>query len=298
MSLELEQLRQQLRQLRQLRQQQLEQEQHLRQHELRLQQQELELEQLRQLRQQQFEQEQHLRQQEQLRLGKLPWPGLEQLELAEAPAPWMRMIADVQIPPRPPPLDFDSFHEGWRQEGDPFVRWMVPAVDMEVLRAGCFIIKSAILRPAQAWQMDDVVICKIDLLVHSEANPAEGYFGHLTLGYGSSRDDGPNTWVAWMQHRTSKEYQNLKQIIRQTCQGRSLQQFGLLQDAAHLDKDGKRVLMDWHDDDRGMMLGLLKGVRKELKLGQTSLFRPHNLLDKNRSWHVSFDGVAKMCVFV
>ena len=34
---------------------------------------------------------------------------------------------------------------------------------------------------------------------------------------------------------------------------------------------------------------LLKGVRKELKLGQ---------LDKNRSWHVSFDGVAKMCVFV
>ena len=77
-----------------------------------------------------------------------------------------------------------------------------------------------------------------------------------------------------------------------------MQQFGLLQDAAHLDKDGKRVLMDWHDDDRGMMLGLLKGVRKELKLGQTSLFRPHNLLDKNRSWHVSFDGVAKMCVFV
>ncbi len=43
---------------------------------------------------------------------------------------------------------------------------------------------------------------------------------------------------------------------------------------------------------------LLKGVRKELKLGQTSLFRPHNLLDKNRSWHVSIDGVAKMCVFV
>ena len=34
---------------------------------------------------------------------------------------------------------------------------------------------------------------------------------------------------------------------------------------------------------------LLKGVRKELKFGQ---------LDKNRSWHVSFDGVAKMCVFV
>ena len=175
---------------------------------------------------------------------------------------------------------------------------MVPAADMEVLRAGGFIIKWAALRPAQAWQMDDVVICKIDLLVHSVANPDEGYFAHLTLGYGSSRDDGPKTWVAWTHHRTSKEFQDLAQVIRQTFHGRSLQQCGFLQDAAHLDNDGKRVLMDWPDNDRGMMLGWLLNVRKALKLGQTSLLRPHKLLDKNRSWHVSFDGVATMFVFV
>ena len=38
------------------------------------------------------------------------WPSTPQpVEDAE---PWRRMIAGVEVPPRPPPLDFDSFQEG------------------------------------------------------------------------------------------------------------------------------------------------------------------------------------------
>jgi hypothetical protein len=62
------------------------------------------------------------------------------------------------------------------------------------------LLKDAVLSPAQCWRHDDVVILKINFLIARTDSPDEGYYGHLTLGYGSFRDDSPRTWTLWRTH--------------------------------------------------------------------------------------------------
>jgi hypothetical protein len=185
-----------------------------------------------------------------------------------AKEPCERRIAGVEVEPRKPVIEYESYQCGWRDDRDRHTRNMDPPIDMQIIRSYNFVVKvaghhtptgrvsnkvpcitcvdihftryvrmrgpprlgsgmhsrdythciyiyiyiyiymwvcgvllkDAVLSPAQCWRHDDVVILKINFLIARTDSPDEGYYGHLTLGYGSFRDDSPRTWTLWRTH--------------------------------------------------------------------------------------------------
>ena len=209
-----------------------------------------------------------------------------------------RRIAGVRVPARPPILTFESFRDGWRAEGHPGVRRLAPDVDLAAIRSSPYlIIKDAELRPAQTWCGDNCVIIKLEVLLQFVNENTAGYTGHMTLGYGCSRDGSPSSWTAWMSQVTTTDYKDVQQTICKTFQGRSLEgrgSCGISSSSAHLDVKGRRILMDVIEpSEQCRLMDLLAKVRRALKLGQVGYDHDRKLRDENRSWHLAIEGTAK-----
>jgi len=195
--------------------------------------------------------------------------------------------------PRPPPVAWQQYQAGWRIEGHPDVGRMRPRVSLELLSTSNFVICDALLRSQQEWNYDDVVICRIDFLIVSCVVPDHGFYGHLTLGYGSARMDSEGSLIDWGEHRTTEEYLRIKQHVKQSFEGNLLHRSIFANNPA-LDSSGKKVFF-MVDSFSGQCLlrNWLHQVRDVLKLCETGWPHPMAFADTGRRWHLSVDGLAQ-----
>ena len=60
-----------------------------------------------------------------------------------AKEPCERRIAGVEVEPRKPVIEYESFQCGWRDDGDRHTRNMDPPIDMQIIRSYNFVVKVA-----------------------------------------------------------------------------------------------------------------------------------------------------------
>ena len=156
-------------------------------------------------------------------------------------------------------------------------------------------LKDAVLSPAQCWNADDAVILKIDFLIVRRDSPDEGYHCHLTLGYASYQDDDPSTWMLWKTHLAKEEFRTVLQSIRETFEGKLIDEISFPHHTAHLAWECHRILID------SLHPELLRDFRAEvcraLRLGIVGGQHPKLMNKVLAKLHLSVAGVVERVIF-